>query len=244
MPGFDLPFLVSGCSESDVGQIAEILPARSRTFVPRWGPRPAVYFDPTKHGGLIILGDSNYWATNRNYERDRRWLAIALEYRRPVLGICYGAQLLAAYPNQQTNGRALSKDRTSEHCGVLTPVAVEGEGKTDPVVSHLTDGVPVTQFHKDAFQEPVGATALCWSKGHTYRHCEAFRVGSPEEAVYGLQFHPEPTIGMLQSQKGKERWFGTIPPLERLQRAVQAGEKALRAWVALAIARKVESQGR
>ncbi len=239
MAGIDRPFLVIGCSQSELGQIAEILPEQRRRFVDRWDPNSAINFDLEKHGGLIILGDGCYSATSRKYERERRWLAMALECGRPVLGICHGAQLLAAHLNGQFNGRPLSKFKTLEHCEVLTQVAVEGEGKTDPVVSHLAEGVPVIQSHEDSFQKPVGATALVWSKEPTHHHCEAFRVGPPEAAVYGLQFHPEPTLKMLQSQKKDERWFDTIPALAELQRAVKAGQQALRAWFRLATARIV-----
>lgn len=237
MLGANLPFLISGKSERDMGQIAEILPEQSRVFVPRWGRKRAVTFSPEKHGALIILGDSKDWATSNRYWRDREWLETALEYGTPVLCICYGAQLLVAHLEGRFGGGPLSGSQTKDHYGVLAPVAVEGEGKTDPVVGHLAGGAPVTQYHTDFFQEPSGATALAWSKGHRYRHCEAFRVGGPEAAVYGLQFHPEPTLQMLQDEKD-ERWFETIPPLAELQRVVKAGEEVLRAWIALAAACK------
>src|SRR5437879_6272820 len=109
MPGADLPFLVSGCSELEMGQIAEILPQQMRVFAPRWARKRArIDFSPEKHVGLIILGDSKNWATSDLYQRERAWLATALKYGTPVLGICYGAQLLAAHLAGQFDGKPLS----------------------------------------------------------------------------------------------------------------------------------------
>jgi GMP synthase-like glutamine amidotransferase len=241
MHGTDLPFFVSGCSERDMGQIAETLPGPMRVFTRRWVTKGAkIDFSPETYAGLIVLGDDKDWATSACYQREREWLAKALQSGTPILGICYGAQLLAAYLENKLDGKPLSKLRTKEHYGVLTEIAVEREGETDPVVGHFAEGALVTQYHEDAFQVPPGATALGWSKGHSYRHCEAFRVGPPEAAVYAIQFHPEPTLQMLQNKREDERWFKTVPPLANLQRTVKAGERAIRAWVELAIARRVE----
>ena len=241
MQGIDMLFFISGCSESDMGQLAEILPEHTRVFAPRWDKKSVkVDFSPEKHDGLIILGDGEYWATSHRYQRERDWLAKAIKSGTPVLGVCHGAQLMAAYLDNLTENKALSERRTSEHYGTLTEIAVEEEWTTDPVVRHFAEGAFVTQYHEDAFQLPRGAVALCWSKDHPYRHCEAFRVGSAEAAVYGLQFHPEPTLLMLQSEGEKEHWFKPLPPLAKLQRAVQAGEQALRAWVDLATARRIK----
>ena len=205
MRGTDLPFFVSGCSERDMGQIAETLPEQMRVFTRRWITKGAkIDFSPETHVGLIILGDSKDWATSVCYQRKREWLAKALQSGTPILGICYGAQLLAAYLENKLDGKPLAKLRSMEHWGVLTEIAVEDEGRTDPVVGHFAEGALVTQYHEDAFQEPPGATALGWSKEHSYRHCEAFRVGPPEAAVYGIQFHPEPTLQMLQDERKDE----------------------------------------
>jgi len=236
MLGNDPSFFVSGCAESDVGLFGVIMPGRMRVFSPRWDTHATIDFVPEKHAGLIILGDGEGWATSVRYQREREWLAKALQYGTPFLGICYGAQLLAAYLDKKSDGKPLAKVRTKEHIGMLSEITVAVGGKTDPVVGHLAEGALVTQYHEDAFQEPSGAIALGWSKGHSHRHCEAFRIGEPEAAVYGLQFHPEPTLEMLQN----EQWFKTTPPLTTLQRTVEAGERALRAWVELAITRRSE----
>ena len=61
-------------------------------------------------------------------------------------------------------------------------------------------------------------------------------VGEPTDAVYGFQFHPEPTVDMLLETRKGRRWFDTIPAREDIERTVEAGRKALAAWVALAVA--------
>lgn len=231
-------FFVSGCDEEDMGQLAQILHEPMRSFVPRWSKKGAsLQFSPRTHTGLVILGDNKFWATSSRYQRDREWLATALRSGTPILGICYGAQLLAAFLEGRTGGRQLAKRQTTEHQGTLLELALDAEGIADPVIGHLSKGLRVPQYHLDACQPPPGATVLAWSTGHTYRHCEAFRVGAPEAAIYGLQFHPEPTLQMLAAEPQDERWFEVIPPHQKLKRAVDAGKLALLAWIDLAIAR-------
>lgn len=233
----ELPFFVVGRSEGDMGQIAEILPAHRLVFARRLPRRAAIGFSPNGNAGLIILGDSKQYATHVCYKRERECLALALQSGTPILGICHGAQLIAAYLEKRTYNENpladLSKEQQNEHNGELKDVDFNADGRTDPVVRHLV-GVRVTQAHTDAFQEPPGATGLAWSIEHSYLHCEAFRVGPPEAAVYGLQFHPEPTAKMLID----DQWFNDPPSSDDLQRAVKAGRRVIQAWVELATARE------
>jgi GMP synthase (glutamine-hydrolysing) len=230
MPPASRPFLVSGENERDVGQLRRAL--ADIRFVERWRPT-TVTFTPRAFAGLVILGDGADWATSRRYQRERDWLSTALESGTPVLGICYGAQLLAAYLDGIRNGRPLSRNPNQEHVGKLVGIELTDPGLRDPVVGHLAQGTPVAQWHEDSFQEPTGGTALAWSKGATTRHCEAFRVGAPDAAIYGLQFHPEPTEEMLVT----DRWFKEPQAPDDIRSAATTGEGILRAWVALALAR-------
>lgn len=230
-----LPFLVSGESRRDVGQFADVLAEAGShiLFVERWNPTD-VTFSPDDHAGLVILGDSRHWATSRKYQRDRDWLAAALAAGRPVLGICFGAQLLAAHLAGITNGRSLSINPNRDHVGKLIGVEVRGMGLEDPVISHLAKGAPVPQWHEDSFQLPPGAIGLAWSKELVSAHCEAFRVGDPEDAVYGAQFHPEPTAEMLRF----DGWFTRPENTDDINSAVAAGRRLLVAWATLAVARE------
>ena len=217
-----------------MGQIPDVLAdtGRSLVFVERWH-RTDVFFAPEMFAGLIILGDGNYWATSNKYGRDREWLATALNARRPVLGICFGAQLLAACLAGIASGRSLAKHPNNDNVGKIAEIAVRGEGLADPVIEPLRRSPWVIMSHEDYFQEPVEAIGLAWSADAPVEHCEAFRVGPPEDAVYGLQFHPEPTLEMLQNDK----WFDSVPDAGRLQPVAATGHQVLGAWVRLALAR-------
>ena len=228
-----LPFLVSGEAETDMGLLRSVL--SDYHFVERWTATD-VEFAPDNFAGLIILGDSsNYRATYRQFDQEREWLETALKTERPVLGICFGAQLLAAHQNRGQRAGGL-KGLTPKHLGVCA-VDVRGEGASDPVMEPLRRFRFVTMSHEDSFQNPHDAVALAWSAGAEAEHCEAFRVGPPEHAVYGLQFHPEPTLEMLQETRKGMRWFDEIPNTEQLARVVDTGRKVLEAWVRLAVTR-------
>ncbi len=239
MPAFaPLPFFVSGERDKDVGQLCEVLEEYGRRcqFTARWVRPSRADFDPTQHAGLIVLGDTeDYWATDKRHDRERAWTVAALDSGRPVLGICFGAQLLASCRHKKRRGSGL-KSLSSQHNGVC-PVELTEEGQADPVTAPLANWPFASMSHVDSFQEPAGATALVWSGGGIARHCEAFRVGPPSAATYGLQFHPEPTREMIVGEK----WFDPMPGEDELGRTVATGRAVLRAWVVLAISRLVES---
>ena len=136
--------------------------------------------------GLISLGA---YAGVRD-EAEKEWMPVekalmqqALTRRMPVLGLCFGAQLLAA-----AAGAAFRPSPVPE-LG-WTRVTPTPEAALDPVVAPLAaesdadGGLDVFHYHFDSFELPAGATLL----GETDGIIEAFRVG---ECAWGLQFHLE-----------------------------------------------------
>jgi GMP synthase-like glutamine amidotransferase len=125
-------------------------------------------------------------------DRDQPWLAGERELiaavaaaGRPVLGICLGAQLLAA----ALGARVMSLERAE--VGLLE-VELTEEGRADPLFAGLDRSLVSLQWHGDTFDLPDGAIRLAGSADVAN---QAFRVG---ERAYGVQFHLEVTAEMAR----------------------------------------------
>src|SRR5215831_1512564 len=115
---------------------------------------------------------------------EKQWIAAAVRAGVPYLGVCLGAQLLAA-----SLGAPVRTGEAPE-VGVL-PVTVTHAGRHDPVFGGLGDEFPALQWHGDTFGIPAGAVHL--ARSAAYPH-QAFRFG---ETAYAVQFHIEVTGEML-----------------------------------------------
>jgi GMP synthase (glutamine-hydrolysing) len=108
---------------------------------------------------------------------ERDLIAECARRSTPVLGVCLGAQLLAA-----ALGGAVYPGPAPE-IGLGT-VQLTEDGRRDPVLGPDGPELAVLHWHQDTFELPAGATLLASSA--QYRH-QAFRAGT----AYGLQFHVE-----------------------------------------------------
>jgi GMP synthase (glutamine-hydrolysing) len=117
-------------------------------------------------------------------------IAERLAARKPILGICLGAQLMAAalgarvYPGQDGAEIGWSPIQPSSATNLpdwFTPL--------------LTTGLSLFHWHGDTFDLPPGALHL--AKTEMYDN-QAFVIG---DFALGLQFHPEVTAD------GLERWY-------------------------------------
>lgn len=118
------------------------------------------------------------------YEQDRypwiacqlRRLALRLEAGRPTLGVCFGAQMMAA---------ALGADvypGPVKEVG-FHPITVHDTTVASPL-RHLV-GIPILHWHGDTFTLPGDVELLASS--HVYDH-QAFRRGAN---ILAVQFHAE-----------------------------------------------------
>ena len=132
--------------------------------------------------GLVVLGGHMGDGDTAEFpwlEDLRALLRRAHEKNQPTLGICLGAQLLAA-----ALGGTVRLGGAGLETGVVhlraTPHAAG-----DPVLQGLGGGFVSGAMHQDAVTElPPGATLL--ATGDTYPN-QMFRTG----ASWGVQFHPE-----------------------------------------------------
>jgi GMP synthase (glutamine-hydrolysing) len=117
-------------------------------------------------------------------------LRARLHAKKPTLGICLGAQLMAA----ALGARVYSSDAGKEiGWGKLKPAA--GLSDEIPFAEFLRDDPHVLHWHGDTFDLPNGARLLASSE--KYPH-QAFALG---DYGLGLQFHLE------VAAHGLERWY-------------------------------------
>lgn len=150
-----------------------------RVVDPRQGqPLPAL-----GHCTGIVVTGSHAMVTDRApwSEATAAWLAQAVAREVPVLGICYGHQLLA-----HALGGEVGYHPQGLEAGTIC-VEPTAHAASDPLLGHLgTTPFAAPSAHRQSVHRlPPGATVL--ARNHFEAH-HAFRVG---ECAWGVQFHPE-----------------------------------------------------
>lgn len=152
---------------------------------------PHARIDPARYHGLVVLGgpmaaDEVHRYPHLGYEK--AVICNAVDLGLPVLGICLGAQLIAA----AFGGKTLRRDAPEYGWVEVRPTAA---GREDPLIGHFADAELVYQWHSDTFTLPHAAVHL--AESDTCR-LQAFRL---YDHVYGFQFHLEADRPLI------ERWF-------------------------------------
>ncbi|HEY8590938.1 MAG TPA: glutamine amidotransferase [Naasia sp.] len=145
-----------------------------------------------------------------------------LDADRPTLGVCLGAQLLAAAAGADVRPGGITE------LGFV-PVDVEPGSPIDDFA-----GVRVLQWHGDTFDLPAGARRL--ATGQTYAN-QGFELGS----ALAVQFHPEVDGPMLEqwiaSGVGELLGLGIDPRQLRAdgqryaEAQARAGERMVERWL-------------
>lgn len=167
-----------------------------------FGRDPNQKTDVTKYDGLVILGGPA--SVN---DRDRiphlnteiEMIKQAIDSDIPILGICLGAQLIAAAlgaeitRNPQPEIGWYDINRTSL-------------GDIDPLLSNFEKTDKIFQWHNDTFEIPdncehLASTDTCKNQAFRYK-----------DNVWGFQFHLEADEDMIK------RWLSVPVHIEELQR--------------------------
>ncbi|MBB2973023.1 glutamine amidotransferase [Mesorhizobium sp. RMAD-H1] len=213
----------------DLGSFAPVLEEEGYRLVHAEGgidPLP----DPLSADLVVVLGGPIGVNDRQAYpcmKAERDWLVPRLAAGRPTLGLCLGAQLMAAALGARV------APMPGKEIG-FAPLTLTEAGRRRPL--RALEDVPVLHWHGETFDTPANAENLA-----TTESCatQAFAIGP---TILGLQFHPE--AGELPAF---ERWLighsvelaqaGIAP--EGLRRAARecgpaltvAGQSMLRAWL-------------
>ena len=178
------------------------------------GPEDIQSLDgPADYDVAIILGSDE-----SAYDDSVAWVADELDYVRqmirtgvPVLGICFGAQLLA----RALGGEVRRAAEPEVAWKSITRAEAAGWLPTGPWLT----------WHADTFDWPPGAMPLAWTDAAP----QAFAHGDH----LGLQFHPEVTADLIEQWLEVERRTLALRDIdhdallaESRRRDGQAGEAA------------------
>jgi len=135
---------------------------------------------------LIIMGGTMSVNDEANYpwlKIEKRWLRRYLALGKPVIGLCFGGQLIA-----NTLGAAVSRNPEQE----LGWTQVYRKNSVPEQCFKLPEVFNVMQWHSETFEIPKGAIHL--AENHVCRN-QMYQIGTN---VLGFQFHPEMTAKVLK----------------------------------------------
>ena len=145
-----------------------------RTALHAGAPLPAL----DAVGLLVVMGGPMSVHQHRDFPwlvDEKRFLAAAIEARKPVLGICLGAQLLA----DALGGKVFQN--AEKEIG-WHPVRIIDR---TPLFAHFPETLTPMHWHGDTFTIPAGARRVAESDATAN---QAFVFG---DRIVGVQFHPE-----------------------------------------------------
>lgn len=145
------------------------------------------------HAGAVVFGGPMSANNSDAYiRREIDWMAVPLNERRPLLGICLGAQMLARHLGA----------RVAPHPQGRVEVGYYAIRPTDAGRAMCADWpAQVYHWHGEGFGLPRGCELL--AEGYDFP-VQAFRCASS----YAFQFHPDVTYAMM--------WRWTTRGCERL----------------------------
>jgi GMP synthase-like glutamine amidotransferase len=190
--------------------------------------------DPALFAGLVVMGGTMGVYDQGKFPILKDEIALlgkAVKAEKPVLGICLGAQLLAASLGAEV--------KAGEKEIGWFPVHKMPDACKDPVLRRLPENFPALMWHGDHFPLPAGAVHLLSTQKCA---CAGFRFG---KKAYGLVPHLEMTAAMVDemvSASRRELAAAQVEPAQILEDSSEYAEPAeelartmWKAWLGLAV---------
>jgi GMP synthase (glutamine-hydrolysing) len=137
--------------------------------------------DPKRFAGVVVTGSSAMVSHRETWsESTAEWLRDAVQCTIPVLGICYGHQLLA-----HALGGRVGPNPRGRQIGTVR-VRLAEKAKDDALLAGFGGSLRAQTTHAEAVLELPAAAAHLGSSQRDPN--TAFRFGT---AAWGVQFHPE-----------------------------------------------------
>lgn len=155
-------------------------------------PRDALPGDLDGIHGILSLGSrTSTLASSTLLDAERELIRQAHDAGKPVVGICFGHQLVA-----QALGGKVSQG-TALEVGFTTVSIPAGPPQTETVMAGIPWSTPQFQLHEDEVSElPPGAMKLA---GSETCDVQAFRVG---HRTFGFQYHFEYDRAQIERMYG------------------------------------------
>jgi len=136
---------------------------------------------PDSASGIVITGSHGMVSEHEDWsERISDWLSGVLEAGIPVLGICYGHQLLAHALGGESAYHPLGRE-----VGTVK-IFQTAEGERDPLFENIPrEFLAQTSHSQTVHKLPQDAVLLAWNE---FESVHAYRI---QDHIWGVQFHPE-----------------------------------------------------
>ncbi|MBQ0813217.1 MAG: glutamine amidotransferase [Marinobacter sp.] len=148
--------------------------------------------EPTDWDGVVVTGSPAMVSDREPWSEDAAaWLARVVDKAVPLLGVCYGHQLLAHALGGEVGYHPGGRESGTHRVELLNSAT------DDPLFRGMPDSFNAQLTHKQTvLRLPQGAILLGRNEFEPH---QAFRVG---ECAWGVQFHPEFSDAIMRAYLG------------------------------------------